>query len=113
MEVFIEISKNSKLKYEHDEDNNRLVLDRVLQNTNTFPYNYGYLPNTLSPDGDPLDIIILCEYELVPGSKLCLLPYRHFDYTHLMLFLLVMMMYQSFLLLLIVLNPMVWIYLEV
>ena len=68
MEVFIEISKNSKLKYEHDEENNRLVLDRVLHNTNTFPYNYGYLPHTLSPDGDPLDIIILCDYELVPGS---------------------------------------------
>ena len=68
MEVFIEISKNSKLKYEHDEENNRIVLDRVLHNTNSFPYNYGYLPNTLSPDGDPIDIIVLGDYELLPGS---------------------------------------------
>ena len=52
MEVFIEISKNSKLKYEHDEVNNRIVLDRVLHNTNSFPYNYGYLPDTLSPDSN-------------------------------------------------------------
>lgn len=68
MEVFIEISKNSKLKYEHDEENNRIVLDRVLHNTNSFPYNYGYLPNTLSPDGDPIDIIVLGDYQLLPGS---------------------------------------------
>ena len=68
MEVFIEISKNSKLKYEHDEVNNRIVLDRVLHNTNSFPYNYGYLPDTLSPDGDPIDIIVLGDYELLPGS---------------------------------------------
>ena len=68
MEVFIEISKNSKLKYEHDEENNRIVLDRVLHNTNSFPYNYGYLPDTLSPDGDPIDIIVLGDYELLPGS---------------------------------------------
>ena len=54
MEVFIEISKNSKLKYEHDEENNRIILDRVLHNTNSFPYNYGYLPNTLSRTEIPL-----------------------------------------------------------
>ena len=54
--------------YEHDEENNRIVLDRVLHNTNSFPYNYGYLPDTLSPDGDPIDIIVLGDYELLPGS---------------------------------------------
>ena len=67
MKVFIEVSKNSNLKYEFDKKNNTLVLDRVLHNTNRFPYNYGFIPNTLSPDGDPIDIIILCEYELIPG----------------------------------------------
>ena len=68
MKVFIEISKGSNMKYEHDKDNNCLVLDRVLHNTNFFPYNYGYIPNTLSPDNDPLDIIILCDYPIIPGS---------------------------------------------
>lgn len=68
MKIFIEISKGSNLKYEHDKETNSLMLDRIIHNTNTFPYNYGYIPNTLSPDGDPLDIIILCDYSLLPGS---------------------------------------------
>ncbi len=67
MNVFIEISKGSNLKYEHDKVLNSLILDRILHNTNVFPYNYGYIPNTLSPDGDPLDIIILCDYPINPG----------------------------------------------
>jgi inorganic pyrophosphatase len=67
MNVFIEISKGSNLKYEHDKESNSLILDRILHNTNAFPYNYGYIPNTLSPDGDPLDIIILCDYSIHPG----------------------------------------------
>ena len=67
MKVLIEVSKNSNLKYEFDKESKTLVLDRVLHNTNRFPYNYGFIPNTLSPDGDPIDIIILCEYELIPG----------------------------------------------
>ena len=67
MKIFIEISKGSNLKYEHDNETNSLILDRIIHNTNTFPYNYGYIPNTLSPDGDPLDIIILCDYSLIPG----------------------------------------------
>lgn len=67
MKIFIEISKGSNLKYEHDKETNSLLLDRIIHNTNTFPYNYGYIPNTLSPDGDPLDIIILCDYSLHPG----------------------------------------------
>ena len=67
MKVFIEISKGSNLKYEHDKESDTLILDRILHNTNAFPYNYGYIPNTLSPDGDPLDIIILCDYSIHPG----------------------------------------------
>merc|ERR1711918_182444 len=46
-----------------------LILDRVLHNTNIFPYNYGFIPKTLSPDGDPLDAIVLTNnYSLQPGS---------------------------------------------
>ena len=67
MKIFIEISKGSNLKYEHHKETNSLILDRIIHNTNTFPYNYGYIPNTLSPDGDPLDIIILCDYSIYPG----------------------------------------------
>ena len=50
--AIIEISKNSNMKYEFDKDNNCLILDRVLPNSNYFPYNYGFIPNTLAPDND-------------------------------------------------------------
>lgn len=68
MEVIIEISKGSNQKYEYDHVNNKLILDRILHNTNLFPYNYGFIPNTLSPDGDPVDIVLLSKHSLVPGS---------------------------------------------
>lgn len=67
MDVYIEVSKNSKVKYEYDKDKGMLIVDRILHNTNVFPYNYGFVPNTLSQDGDPLDVIVLCDCELVPG----------------------------------------------
>ncbi len=67
MKVRIEISKNSNLKYEFDEETNSLVLDRVLPNSNNFPYNYGYIPDTLAPDGDPVDVIIISSHILTPG----------------------------------------------
>ena len=67
MKVFIEVSKGSNLKYEHDKETNCIILDRILHNSNVFPYNYGYIPNTLAPDGDPLDIIILGENSIHPG----------------------------------------------
>ena len=68
MNVLIEVSLGSNLKYEFCEKTNQLILDRVLHNTNVFPYNYGFIPKTLSPDGDPLDAIIICNYSLVAGS---------------------------------------------
>tara|TARA_E500000178_G_scaffold341507_1_gene385495 strand:- start:1466 stop:1936 length:471 start_codon:yes stop_codon:yes gene_type:complete len=68
MEIIIEISKGSNLKYEYDIESNKLILDRVLNNTNVFPYNYGFIPNTLSPDGDPIDIILLSKHSLIPGT---------------------------------------------
>jgi len=67
--AFIEISKGSNIKYEYDKNLNCLVLDRILHNSNVFPYNYGYVPNTLSEDGDPLDIIVLCDYPIIPGTR--------------------------------------------
>jgi inorganic pyrophosphatase len=68
MKVLIEVSLGSNLKYEYCKESNQLYLDRILHNTNVFPYNYGFIPNTLSPDGDPLDAIIICNYSLLPGS---------------------------------------------
>ena len=68
MEVRIEISKNSNIKYEYDEEKNCLILDRVLPNSNSFPYNYGYIPNTLADDGDPVDVLIINDVPFYPNS---------------------------------------------
>jgi len=67
-DIIIEVSLGSNLKYEYCHKTNKLILDRVLHNTNVFPYNYGFIPNTLSPDGDPLDAIVITNnYSLQPG----------------------------------------------
>jgi inorganic pyrophosphatase len=67
MKALIEVSKHSNLKYEYDENTKKLYLDRVLHNTNRFPYNYGFIPNTLAPDGDPVDIILISSHIIHPG----------------------------------------------
>jgi inorganic pyrophosphatase len=66
--VHIEIAKNSTVKYEFDKELNALVCDRVLHCPFAFPFNYGYIPNTLSGDGDPLDAVVVMDEDLVPGS---------------------------------------------
>jgi inorganic pyrophosphatase len=67
VDVFIEISKNSHIKYEYDENVNALRCDRILHTPLKYNFNYGFIPNTLSDDGDPLDVVLLMEDELVPG----------------------------------------------
>jgi inorganic pyrophosphatase len=70
MKAIVEISKHSCLKYEYDEKEQMLILDRVLHNTNMFPYNYGFIPKTLAPDGDPVDILILSSHQIMPGCMI-------------------------------------------
>ena len=67
IDVFIEISKNSHIKYEYDTTINALRCDRILHTPLKYNFNYGFIPNTLSNDGDPLDVVLLMEDELVPG----------------------------------------------
>ena len=66
--VYIEISKGTNVKYEYDHILNALVCDRILYTPFMFPFNYGFIPNTLSGDGDPLDALIYMDESLVPGS---------------------------------------------
>lgn len=65
--VFIEVSSNTNIKYEHDHNTGRLICDRILHTPMTYPYNYGYIPDTLAGDGDPLDVIVVTSYKLLPG----------------------------------------------
>ncbi|CAM9495270.1 unnamed protein product, partial [Sphacelaria rigidula] len=51
---FIEVSRESRMKYEWDEKTNMLKLDRVLHGAAFYPHDYGFIPQTLCGDGDPL-----------------------------------------------------------
>ena len=67
VDVFIEISKNSHIKYEYDKERKALVCDRVLSTPFKYLFNYGFIPHTLSEDGDPIDVVLLTDDELIPG----------------------------------------------
>jgi inorganic pyrophosphatase len=68
VDVIIEIEKGGHIKYEYDKEKNMLVCDRILHTPMKYPFNYGFIPNTLSEDGDPLDAVILMDDQLIPGS---------------------------------------------
>jgi inorganic pyrophosphatase len=70
IDVIIEISKGSHIKYEYDKERNMIVCDRILHTPMKYPFNYGFVPNTLSEDGDPLDVVVLMDDELVPGCAI-------------------------------------------
>ena len=65
--VFIEIAKNGHIKYEYDKDMKALICDRVLHTPLRYHFNYGFVPNTFSEDGDPIDVVVLMDDELIPG----------------------------------------------
>ena len=62
----VEISKNGRNKYELDKQTGMLKLDRVLYTSTHYPANYGFIPKTYADDNDPLDVLILCQEEIVP-----------------------------------------------
>jgi inorganic pyrophosphatase len=65
--VIIEINKGSKNKYELDKASGLLKLDRVMKTSQDYPFDYGFVPQTHWHDGDPLDVVLLTTYPLVPG----------------------------------------------
>lgn len=65
--VIIEIPKNSPNKYEIDKDTGLIKLDRANYSSAAFPFDYGFVPQTLWEDGDPLDVIVLTTFPLFPG----------------------------------------------
>lgn len=66
--VLVEIPKDSAIKYELDKDSGIVMVDRFLHTAMRFPTNYGFVPNTLADDGDPLDVMVLSEYSVAPGT---------------------------------------------
>lgn len=66
--AIIEIPKGSKAKYEFDRDTGLIFLDRILYTATYYPANYGFIPRTKSRDGDPLDVLVLCQESLLPKT---------------------------------------------
>jgi inorganic pyrophosphatase len=67
VKAFIEVPYGSNIKYELDKDSGVIEVDRVMFSAMFYPTNYGFVPNTLSDDGDPADILVFGDYSLVPG----------------------------------------------
>lgn len=66
VQSIIEIPQGSKAKYELDKDSGMLRLDRVLFSSVYYPHNYGFIPQTLGEDHDPLDIIVMSQIAVDP-----------------------------------------------
>ena len=67
--VIIEIPANhDPIKYEVDKDSDAIFVDRFVATPMFYPANYGYVPQTLSEDGDPLDVLVVAPYPVMPGS---------------------------------------------
>ena len=67
MNVIIEIPRGSNNKYEIDKETGLIKLDRANYSTAAYPFDYGFLPQTLWHDGDALDVVLLTTYPLFPG----------------------------------------------
>lgn len=66
--VVIEIPQNSDpIKYEVDKESGAVFVDRFINTAMFYPANYGYVPQTLAGDGDPVDVLVLTPYPLQPG----------------------------------------------
>ena len=81
VDALIEIPLGSKNKYEMDENTGRIKLDRVLYASMIYPAEYGIVEHTLAPDGDPLDILVVCSEPTFPG---CIVPARVLGYLEML-----------------------------
>ncbi len=74
IDVIVEIPKGSRNKYEYDHERHVLRLDRRLFSATVYPADYGFVPDTLAEDGDPLDALVLLEDATFPGCWVCARP---------------------------------------
>lgn len=64
----IEIPKGSRVKYELDKESGMIMMDRILYSSMMYPANYGFIPRTYCDDNDPLDILVYCSENILPGT---------------------------------------------
>ncbi|OOZ43152.1 inorganic diphosphatase [Solemya elarraichensis gill symbiont] len=73
--VIIEIPSHADpVKYEVDKDTGAMFVDRFMATAMHYPCNYGYVPHSLSDDGDPCDVLVVTPYPLIPGSVIQVRP---------------------------------------
>ena len=72
-QAVIEIPRGSKIKYELDKETGLIRVDRVLYSSVIYPANYGFIPQTLGDDDDPLDVLVIMQEPVVP---MCILSVR-------------------------------------
>lgn len=74
VEVLIEIPQGSRNKYEMDHESGRIRLDRLLFTSTRYPLDYGFVPDTLAEDGDPLDAMVILAEPTFPGCVISARP---------------------------------------
>jgi inorganic pyrophosphatase len=74
IEAMIEIPRGGRNKYEYDHERGVFRLDRVLYSSVHYPTDYGFIPGTLSGDGDPLDVLVVVEEPTFPGCHMRVRP---------------------------------------
>jgi inorganic pyrophosphatase len=74
IEMVVEIPKGSRNKYEMDHALQRIRLSRMLFTSTRYPVDYGFIPDTLAEDGDPLDVMVLLDEPTFPGCSITVRP---------------------------------------
>jgi inorganic pyrophosphatase len=76
--VIIEIPMNADpVKYEVDKESGAIFVDRFMSTSMHYPTNYGYVPKTISGDGDPVDVLVITPVPLIPGVVVTCRAHRH------------------------------------
>jgi len=78
-DVVIEIPRGNKVKYEMDKDTGLLRVDRMLHSSVFYPANYGFIPQTLAEDEDPVDVLVLMQEPVVPLSVVSVRPLGYME----------------------------------
>ena len=72
--VFVEIPQNSPIKYEVDKESGAIIVDRFMHTAFSYPFNYGFIPNTLADDGDAVDVLVISTHPVQAGAVIAVRP---------------------------------------
>lgn len=72
--VFVEIPQNSPIKYEVDKESGAIMVDRFMHTAFSYPFNYGFIPNTLADDGDAVDVLVISTHPVQAGAVITVRP---------------------------------------